>query len=299
MTKVLVGMVTFGNLKYTRMSLNALRDHTSLPFDLMVVSGKKNDGTEKFCKSEGIDCKLHSVNWGFPRGINDIYERAWVQNDYDYVVVIGNDVLPYQGAIDSLVELADRSDYEWIAGVEHMTPSQLVKKFPKYSNNFTGGRYNLKGDVFTGWKEIMVPKSDKLTDLKNHAIVGDSHNLCLFKKSLFDKIGYVDVNFYPAYFEDNDYGRRARLTEAKMARYSGSPYFHFWSRTIHEAGMSATNDKYFPLNEKHYIRKWGGKPGKETWNIPFNGKNFDGYSSEIKISDRDLEERIINKWRAK
>lgn len=298
MPKVLVGMVTFGNLKYTIMSLNALRDHTSLPFDLLVISGKKNDGTEKFCESEEIDCKLHSVNWGFPRGINDIYEYAWISNDYDYVVIIGNDVLTYPNSIDALINLADNSDYEWIAGVEHMTPAQLVKKYPKYSEHFQGGKYNLKGETFTGWKEVKVPRSNKITDLKNHSITGDSHNLCLFKKSLFDKIGYVDVNFYPAYFEDNDYSRRAKLSNIKMARYSGAPYFHFWSRTIHEGGMASINDKYFPLNKKYYIRKWGGEPGKEKWNTPFNGR-VSGYASEIKVGDRELEERVINGWRAK
>jgi hypothetical protein len=54
--------------------------------------------------------------------------------------------------------------------------------------------------------------------------------------------------------------------------------------------MKKTNDKYFPLNKKFYVQKWGGEPGKESRKNPVNG---------LKIDTRDNEVKIIESWMKK
>ena len=63
---LVIGMVTFGNLKYTKMAINALKDHTDAEYHLIVVAGQNGDGTAKYCKSQGIEVIEHTRNWGFP-----------------------------------------------------------------------------------------------------------------------------------------------------------------------------------------------------------------------------------------
>ena len=296
---LVIGMVTFGNLKYTKMAINALKDHTDAEYHLIVVAGQNGDGTAKYCKSQGIEVIEHTRNWGFPKSINDIYETAWKRWPDCYIVIVGNDVLVYPNSVDVLVEYAETTDYEWLSGIEIFTPKKIIKKFPEYQKLFKGDTVDLIGKEFDGWKRIKFDISGITKDMGKFGIIGDTHNLCLFKPSVFHKIGFVDVNYYPAYFEDNDYARRAQLMGTKLIRISDAKYFHFWSRTIHEAGQRQTNDKYFPQNKKFYRDKWGGEPGKEKWQRPFNDEKHNLRNGGLRIGNRKEEDRLLRHWMAK
>lgn len=92
---------------------------------------------------------------------------------------------------------------------------------------------------------------------------------CLFEFGAFainsaavDTVGWFDENFYPIYFEDNDYRRRCYL--------AGVPIVNLISRTQHlnsatiASGYAGHNQRTFPVNAAYYAGKWGGLPGHET-----------------------------------
>lgn len=301
MDKPLVGIVAFGNLKYTKLAVKYLKLNTTIPFDLFIVASKHGDGTPEWCEKQGINYISKKLNWGFPNDLNDIYDYAWMDGSQRHVIVMGNDVMPFPQAVDNLVAYADNSDFEWVSGIASATPRKFLRRFPKYKHLFN--KDILLKENFNEWLELKPEYTGKVKDITNYGIIGDSHNLCLFKRSLFDKIGYVDVNFFPAYFEDNDYARRAQLAGTKMCRISDAPYFHFWSRTIYEAGNKKLNDKLFPENKKYYIKKWGGAPGKEKFMKPFNGAVSNSSTNNLPISidimTRDKEKDTIKYWRNK
>ena len=143
-------------------------------------------------------------------------------------------------------------------------------------------------------KEIHAPniEPDALKDVRN---------LALFKRSVFDKTGYADVNFWPnGYFEDNDAARRANLCGVKACGLSEAAYFHFWSRTIHQ-GENRQHSRYFERNLAHYIHKWGGAVGGESYSQPYDGRGFllspDIFlDPAMRISDRNDERTIIRYW---
>jgi GT2 family glycosyltransferase len=131
----------------------------------------------------------------------------------------------------------------------------------------------------------------------------DIQNCGLYKKSVFDKIGYTDVNFFPAYFIDNDYARRIINSGIKCCALTNARFFHFWSRTIHQ-GTGGSTSQYFENNRKFYSLKWHGDFGKEKWKIPFNGEAYlfptlDNVilPGSLKISDRNDEEKIVDFWK--
>ena len=73
-----------------------------------------------------------------------------------------------------------------------------------------------------------------------------------------------DENFYPAYFEDNDF--YYRITSLYPNRYLGkipefTPYICRNSMTL---ALEPRLNIRFKLNEEYYVQKWGGAPGKET-----------------------------------
>ena len=86
-----------------------------------------------------------------------------------------------------------------------------------------------------------------------------------------DTIGYFDENFVPIYFEDTDYSRRAALAGVKFHNIGETGIVHKGSETVGSVpALNAQNHDTFHRNRLYYIRKWGGEPGKETFEHPFN-----------------------------
>lgn len=100
---------------------------------------------------------------------------------------------------------------------------------------------------------------------------GMAHSACLFYKSTFDVVGCWDENFFPAYFEDIDAGRRAMLAGLTLGLCPDTNVWHHGSGTLaKDSQLEAAHHDWFKLNEAYYVRKWGGNIGKETYTTPFN-----------------------------
>jgi len=306
MSKTLLGMVTFGNLMFSRLTIESILNTTTKPLDLFVVVGKPGDTeTIEWLESKGIPHIIHPENYGFPWGLNDIYDRGWKEGSYDNIIIAGNDIIAYPNAIDSLIEVADTTKYEWISACQYDVKA-LLKDFPECSDFFKGGTCQIDDagleskcwDKFKGYEGRSVQVSQPG--------LSDIHNLALYKRAVYEKVGYIDVNFYPAYYSDNDYARRG--VNLGMADVAGTllsaVYFHFWSRTIHQ-GENIVMDKhhaYFRNNAQFYNVKWGGGFGQESYNIPFGGKHFmlaPGITLDptLNIQSRNNEESIVRFWR--
>lgn len=84
----------------------------------------------------------------------------------------------------------------------------------------------------------------------------------------FYKLGPFDEDFKTAYFEDNDYEYRARLSKLTILRDS------FFDPEVFNNSMSIKADRSlninFENNKLRYIEKWGGLPGQETFRTPFD-----------------------------
>lgn len=300
MIKTLIGIVTFGNLPFTRLCVQGIRETTTKPYDLFMVVGKPGDKeTEEWLKSERIPHIVHNINMGFPASINDIYDWAWVSHYYDAVIIAGNDIVPYPGAIDALIETAETTPYEWVCSSQFDSHS-LVARYPETKKYFEGERM-----VFT---DFDARPWEIHKDFRNPSIEPDTlkdvRNLTLFKRSVFSTLGYADVNFWSGgYFEDNDYARRALNAGIKACGVPHSAYFHFWSRTIHQGSGGSTN-KLFENNRMYYQIKWGGAWDDEKYTRPFDGAPFkldDGIilPGSLKIGNRMDEEKIQRYWRQK
>jgi GT2 family glycosyltransferase len=280
--KVLVGIVSFGNTQFTKLTVDSIRETSGYDLDFYIVVGKPGDSeTLNWLATEPeIKFTVHTENKGFPASINDIYDYAWITNNYDYLIIAGNDIIAYEHAVDSLISLAHISDYEVISS-NQVDVRSFLDRFPENKKYFEGENLVFKDFNSRCWKDFK-DTSDILSI--NHMALLDIQNLCLYKKSVFDKIGYTDVAFYPAYYIDNDYARRIVLAGIKCCSLSNSRFFHFWSRTIKQ-GSGGSNHHYFENNRAYYISKWGGEFGQETKTPP------------LKIDMRINEAAIIEQWR--
>lgn len=323
--KTLVGIVTFGNLPFTRLTIEEISRTTKSPIDFCIVVGNPNDKeTESWLGSQSITALCHGGNRGFPWSINDIYDFAFGPDPdfhsargYDNLIIAGNDIAPYPGAIDALIEQAETTDFEWIASSMFDVQS-LLRMYPEQARFFSEPNFKFEDFTQRPWAvhESVVAGTARgiESNPEGPSLIKDVRNLCLFKRSVFEKLGYADVNFWPGgYFEDNDYARRAVNAGIKSCALTHSQYFHFWSRTLNqeigqnESGKQESRsqrDLCFQRNEKFYRTKWGGPFAREEFSVPFGGGNYVlapdiVLPGTIKIPSRESEPAIVDYWAGK
>lgn len=55
---------------------------------------------------------------------------------------------------------------------------------------------------------------------------GGEWSAVVFTRRIINRIGYLDENYYPAYFEDDDYAMRVHLSGLHAARFNNTPLLH-------------------------------------------------------------------------
>jgi len=309
MDKLYIGMVTFGNLPYTRMAIQSLMETASPPAEFVVVVGKPGD-EETVSYLDGIPeeneegdsiiiLKRHPTNLGFPWGINDIMQYVFKMAGADKLLIVGNDCIAYPDAVDELLYVAAAyPDFDYFSGTE--TKSVWFKdKYPHRSSMINpDGVLNVGG---VGWEpyyfkehlahwEDVKRNSSLWGKVKEITYINGFHNFALIRKSYFDKVGYVDPAFFPAYYEDVDYVRRGRLAGCKFAEVPMAQYFNFESTTI-KTETGDMHRRYFPLNRRYYEEKWEGGPGEELNVRPFAGRTTRHGRVLASAEHFDLKER--------
>lgn len=297
-----IGIVAFGNLPFTKLAIESIEETVTEPYVIYVVVGKPGDTeTAEWLSEKNIPHTIHQRNMGFPSSLNDIYDFTWKDNNFDNLVIMGNDVIALPYAVDSLIKVSNTTDYIWISASE-IDVRVYCHLQPEASKYFYGANYIFRDFNARPWKEFPIEVSSEISVNPDIALK-DCHNLSIFKRDIFDKLGYTDVNFYPAYYEDNDFVRRAILDgtiKEKSKFLDNAKYFHFWSRTIKQETGGSTH-QFFRKNEAFYKLKWGGLWGSETYDTPFNGElcrltSTLALQPELKIQSRDDEEQIVDYW---
>lgn len=265
-----IGMVTYGNAKYTKLALETIKRSEvwkSGGAHLYVVVGKPGD-EETLNLLSGLDnCTIRedANNMGFPNGLNWIYRSVFVENKSDYLLVMGNDTIPFPGSIDRLLQVSEEERLDYLGGKE-IPVSMYFKRNPQYRVYFEMWKDGMGEFPLDYLEEI---GSSNL--LQHTPKVNGYHNFAVIGKAYFDKVGYVDENFFPAYYEDVDIVRRGTLAGLKHLELTNALYIHFRSVTLTQEHKNVRQDEWFTMNAMYYNRKWGGSPGNESNVIPFAG----------------------------
>lgn len=270
MSKTLVGITAYGGLPFLEMALRSIQETTN-SVDVWVVAAKPDDQEmTRWLMERHIPHIGHADNRGFPASVNDCYDHAFKSGDYDHLIIFGNDVVAMPGAIDAMIHTADTTEYEMVCGSE-FNSRFLVDNYPEAQQFFHGD--NLIFNDFTArpWEL----HKERRSGVEPHQRK-DIRNFTLFKRSAFYKVGYADVSFWPGgYYEDNQYCERCDHLGVTACGLLDAPFFHFWSRTIHQ-GESREHGKWFGLNKERYD-EWKANP---VW----------------KIESREGEAEAIKKW---
>ena len=161
------------------------------------------------------------------------------------VVVVTNAMnVGFSGSVNQIIKQNIDCNYWCILSVDwHPQPKQLAKLGKRLEQPFVG---------------LLCDKSQ------------NGYSSLVISPELLYEAGYLDENFFPAYYEDNDHRYRMKLVDMQW-EYLPLDYQHIVSATIKKDPAIFQKNQYtFKENGRYYIEKWGGLPGQETYTSPFD-----------------------------
>lgn len=211
-----------------------------------------------------IDYRVHVVN----HASNETIEKIKIQYKFDKLIINENCLASawnkgINGCLDSDCEyiVIPNLDIEFRSD----TVDNLVK-FAKENQEYNGKRVLM-------WGGLEIKDKSKLNDsLPSESISeGAGFWFYMIHRDLFKLVGEFDENFKPAYFEDNDMAYRIKLAGYTSLTSNQVQAFHYGSSTLNnDAELAKTMPAFFEKNKEYYIKKWGGLPEQERYDVPFN-----------------------------
>lgn len=95
-------------------------------------------------------------------------------------------------------------------------------------------------------------------------------------RSVIERVGLFDEwSFHPLYFDDTDMARRCRLAGIpilydKWGITEGVEGVKHSTTVLTNHDLAAANNRSWAMNQAAYVAKWGGLPGKETYDTPWD-----------------------------
>jgi len=237
-----------------------------LDCECMVVDNGSGDGTEEaLCdyKLPNMDFKFiqSGANLGFAGG-NNVGIKDAVKRGFDYIILMNNDLILPKDIVTKLVDYMEENPdvgasspkmyfakgYEFLKG--KYKESELGKVIW-----YAGGKIDRKNAYSShrGVDEVDHGQFDKVTDtdFANGATV-------IVRKEVFEKIGYLNSDFFYFNNEDSEIAIRAVANGFEYARAPQAKIFHepaVWSvkALIRSARNGAVWPKLKKLYPNHYL----------------------------------------------
>ncbi len=216
MISLTVIIPNYNGKHYLKDCLESLENQNS-DFKVIIVDNGSDDGSLEFIKEyypEFISIE-NQDNLGFSIAVNQGIKKA----STDYVFILNNDVVLERECIHKLLNCI-MNDHSIFA-----VASKMIQYHDRSKLDDAGDEYTLLG--FT--KKVGDGKSSELYNTRRE-IFSACAGAALYRKAVFNEIGYFDENFF-AYMEDVDISYRARINGYKCIYCPDAIVYHRGSET--------------------------------------------------------------------
>ncbi|WP_195572159.1 glycosyltransferase family 2 protein [Paenibacillus sp. 1001270B_150601_E10] len=221
--------------------VEAIRAHTTPPYEIIVVDNGSTDGTVQYCREEHLSFVSLAHNRGFPAACN----IGMTLGSGHIVILLNNDVIVSYRWLDNILEAFKQNEDVGIIGptTNYASGKQLVHR--EYGDLEQFHRLTRQ------WNEL---------DPKKHQRVQRVVGLCLaIRRSVIRDIGLLDERFSPGHFEDDDYCLRARMSGYGIMICGDVFVHHYGSASFKEHGEHALTE-LIQRNYARFIEKWSIDP---------------------------------------
>lgn len=197
MQEVSVIIPNYNGIAYLDGVLASLEHQTIKDFEVIIVDNGSTDGSTSFIA--GNYPWVHVIglpdNYGFSKAVNEgIYaSRA------PYVLLLNNDTEVEPDFVEEMLSAIKRHKKAFSCS------ARMIQFFDRDRLDDAGNYYNALGWAFARGKG-----RDIHTYEKEEKIFAACAGAAIYRKKIFEKIGYFDEEHF-AYLEDTDVGYRARI----------------------------------------------------------------------------------------
>lgn len=192
--------------------LNSVKTTDYPNYRILVVDNGSTDGSVELIKEKFPQVVLIELrkNLGVAKAVNIGIKRI-LNEGADYVLLLNNDVeIIDKKWLENMIRVAESDVSIGILGCRLFVPGEGIH--PKEKN------------LITSLLEVISYPEEEVSYAQG--------SVFLVKKEVIEKIGLIDEDFSPAYYEETDYCARARKANYKIT-YDPS------TTLIHHAGTSA------------------------------------------------------------
>lgn len=270
----------------------------------IVVDNGSADGTEDALKN----FKLANMNYKFIQsgsnlgfaGGNNVGIKYAVNQKFDYILLLNNDLILPKDMVTKLVEYMQTSPSVGLASPKMYFAKGYEFHKDRYKDSekgrviwYAGGDID-KNNVYTSHKgvdEVDKGQYDEIqeTDVANGAAV-------IIRREVFEKIGLLDASFF-LYWEDADFSERAKRAEYKVMYFPKTWMWHKVSASTGGSG-SPTNDYFLTRNRFFYSMHYSTLRTKfavvrDTLKLIFIGRQWQRWGA----IDAILGRRGMGQWK--
>lgn len=239
MKKVVIITPTFNKLEAaTRPFIESLYKYTDENlFDLIIVDNASTDGTVEYLKEiekEHSNFKLicNSENLGYSKG-NNIGIKLGLESDYKYFGLLNNDILFTPDWLENTISVFEKDEQIGMTAPRDKGRKKIFKKVLTPDNYIEHYK-----DYLKKFKEEFEYVLEPLF-------------CCVFvKREVIEKIGLMDENYTPAFWEDHDYIMRTFYAGFSCTTCNRAFIYHNHSMT-----SSAVKKEIFERNKRYFFKK--------------------------------------------
>ena len=226
--KVSVVIPNFNGKHFLNNCLKSLNDQKDYINEVIIIDNGSTDGSPEFIKNiikdnlnvrNDFNFKINLIenddNLGFSKAVNQGIRNS----NSDLVYLINNDVELDKECIPNLIDCINFDESIFSAS------SKMIQSSNRDLIDDAGDEYTI-----LGWTKKIGNNKDVANYTHSREIFSSCAGAALYKKAVFEEIGYFDENFF-AYMEDVDIGYRALIEGYKNVYCPNARVFHIGSGT--------------------------------------------------------------------
>lgn len=220
--KVTIVIPNYNGKHFMEPCLSSLSEQTYKNFHILVVDNASSDGSIEYMEENYPDIELIKLqkNFGFSKAVNIGIQHSRTP----YVILLNNDTTVDTRYVEEMVKAIEKS-------------SKIFSVSSKMIQMYHPELIDSAGDLYTllGWGVCRGCGRPVSNYTKYDEIFTACAGAAIYRRSVFDEIGYFDENHF-AYLEDIDIGYRARI-------YG---YYNMYCPTalVYHVGSGTSGSKY-------------------------------------------------------